>query len=516
MLKSIAIVLALGLVCAGLLTFDQPAVHASMIGGLASLESISKEQMEAMPEPVGTVMLTLDGVQLPYDPASNTYFIPQSPDTAHFEGKLQLEMTPGYSYCVYPGADVSKQHALEKSIGYHIYGVRGDQCVYSKVIFTALPVLCLRTLDGELPGDDAQAGMLALFEISNGRLEVKQSRMNINLRGNTSKRLPKKSYRVTLLHEDGENRSLSLAGLREDDDWILNPMYSDKSKIREWLAYSLWDEMNSSGLNAQSSRITYAELFLNGEYWGLYGLQERVDRKQVNADKRSGVLYKVIANDRPTAQELLDCEETEQCRAFKLEHAGAGVQDSWMPAASLMQFLDEGEFAEKAALDMNNVIDYGLWIMFTQSHDCHFKNQFLNCVYEDGAYTMYKIPWDLNNTFGDVWSSDQPETNHIEFYIGSLIKDSAFGAMLDQNDPAFHVSVLQRWQELRGETLEYNRLVEKIRSMHTALRPAIIRDGRRWPESGSGTGNAENTRDIEAYLFTILFRMDEYIAGLET
>ena len=245
MLKSLALILVLSLVCAGLLLLDQPAVHASMIGGLSSFETITREQADAMPEPSGTIMLTLDGVQLPYDPASNTYFIPQSPDTAHFEGRLQLEMAPGYTYSVFPGAEVSKQQALENSTGYRIFGLNGDACVSSKLIFTALPVICLRTQDGELPGDEAQVGTLALFEVRDGKLRVQQSRMNINLRGNTSRRFPKKSYRVTLMHEDGENRSLALAGLRSDDDWILNPMYSDKSKIREWLVEE-GDEVTTS------------------------------------------------------------------------------------------------------------------------------------------------------------------------------------------------------------------------------------------------------------------------------
>ena len=47
-----------------------------------------------------------------------------------------------------------------------------------------------------------------------------------------------------------------------------------------------------------------------GAYWGLYGLQERVDFKQLDGDKRADLLYKVVANDRPTAEELLSCAST--------------------------------------------------------------------------------------------------------------------------------------------------------------------------------------------------------------
>ena len=66
------------------------------------------------------------------------------------------------------------------------------------------------------------------------------TRIEINERGNTSRRFPKKSYRVKIVDEEGQKQDLSIAGLRSDDDWILNPLYTDTSKIREALAYDLW------------------------------------------------------------------------------------------------------------------------------------------------------------------------------------------------------------------------------------------------------------------------------------
>lgn len=102
-------------------------------------------------------------------------------------------------------------------------------------------------------------------------------------------------------------------------------MYTDTSKIRETLAYRLWEEINSSSVFAASSRVAYCEAYINGKYWGLYGVQERIDRKQVDGDKRSGILYKIIANDRPIVEELLSCESDEICRGFELEFSGTGV-----------------------------------------------------------------------------------------------------------------------------------------------------------------------------------------------
>ena len=173
-----------------------------------------------------------------------------------------------------------------------------------------------------------------------------------------------------------------------------------------------------------------------------------MDRKQVDADKRGGVLYKVAANDRPTVEELLDCTSPERCAGFELTFCGAGVKDPWEPAAAYMAFLEGESCGVDARLSTANVIDYGLWAMLTQAHDCHFKNQYLNCVYGNG-YTLYKIPWDLNNTFGDVWLNAAEESNHTGYKIGDLVMDGAFSMLLDTGGEEALRAVEERWRELR-------------------------------------------------------------------
>ncbi|MBQ9952475.1 MAG: CotH kinase family protein [Clostridia bacterium] len=379
---------------------------------------------------------------------------------------------------------------------------------------SGLPVLSITTAEGTLPDEDDMAASLIIYQTNGGRLQAVSTLIEINERGNTSRRFPKKSYRVKIVDADGEKDNLSIAGLRSDDDWILNPMYTDTSKIRETLAYRLWEEINTSSAFAASSRVAYCEVYINGEYWGLYGIQERIDRKQVDGDKRSGILYKVIANDRPTVDELLTCESNEVCRGFELAFAGAGVKSPWEPAAAYMALLNGEDFNIRASLSMENTIDYGLWAMLCQAHDCHFKNQFLNCVYNGSSYTMYKIPWDLNNTFGDIWQNDAEDTNHTAFHAGDLVIDGAFGVLLDSGDPQIYSAIQSRWQDLRAAAITEENLIDTAHAIYTPLIAAIERDSLRWPACGMGNGNAVNIRDIESYIRETLPKMDEFIFGL--
>lgn len=379
-----------------------------------------------------------------------------------------------------------------------------------------LPVLVIETPGGALPGDDDLNAALRYYEVgTDGALSLRfATPIEINLRGNTSRRFPKKSYRVKLVDERGDKRKLSLCGLRSDDDWILNPMYSDTSKIREAVSYWLWDAINSSAQAAQSSRMAFAEVILNGEYWGLYGVQERVDRKQVNADRRRGILYKITANERPTAAELMAWPGEEPCKGVELAFVGEDVEEAWLPAADYIALLDGGEAPGHARLSDANTVDYALWATLVQARDGHYKNQFIHAERTGGGYVLYRIPWDLNHTLGDLWNGEAPETNYLDYDITRLALDDVMEGLIASKDAALTASLRTRWRELRAGAITEENILDHARALFDGLYPAILRDGERWPECGMGEGNAANIRDIEDYVHTMLSRMDGWIEAL--
>mgnify|MGYP003304737538 CR=1 FL=1 len=489
------------------------AAQGDMIRGLKELPVISVEEIAQLPKVTGEVTLTLGNHPLPRDSETGHYLIPQDAGTRHFDGSVRLQKQEGFTYYITAGDEYTKQDALARGTGFMIFGVSETECLASGVIFTSLPVLMIDTQHGALPGEEDESGFLRLYSAENGTIRCEETPIEINLRGNTSKRLPKQSYRVKIVDEHGEKDNLSIAGLRSDDDWILNPMYTDTSKVREKLAYELWAAMNSSGQRAQSSRLEYAELYIDGRYWGLYGVQERIDRKQVDASKRSGILYKIAANDRPTVEELLLCENREACRGMELVYAGAMVTDPWEPAAGLIRYLDGGE-AGKTRMVLENIIDYGLWAMVTQAHDCHFKNQYIHCAYEGEGYVMYKIPWDLNHTFGDCWSTEATESNNTEYYIGDLVVDGVFGQLVMTGNDAVYDMIRSRWAQLRGGAVQLEDIMARAQAIFDSILPALARDNARWPEGGMGEGNSMSLKDIEVSLRDALERIDEYVAQL--
>ena len=106
--------------------------------------------------------------------------------------------------------------------------------------------------------------------------------IGIEIRGNTSQMYAKKSYSLETRNADGSNLNVSLLGMPAENDWVLHGPYSDKSLMRNVLAYHLG---NSQG--RWSPRTRFCEVFINGEYRGIYVFVEKIkiDKNRVNLAK---------------------------------------------------------------------------------------------------------------------------------------------------------------------------------------------------------------------------------------
>src|ERR1043166_996241 len=77
------------------------------------------------------------------------------------------------------------------------------------------------------------------------------------VRGSSSAAYPKKPYRLELVDEGGSGLKSALLGMPRESDWILFPAYTDKTLMRDVLAYELWREMGHYAV-----RWRYVELFI--------------------------------------------------------------------------------------------------------------------------------------------------------------------------------------------------------------------------------------------------------------
>lgn len=163
---------------------------------------------------------------------------------------------------------------------YAVSSVDGTTTYKVRLIYTGLPLIYVYTQDAApiLNKDDYVDATIKVYP-NVDTMSVVTSEMGIRGRGNTTWTLPKKPYRIKL--ESGK----SILGMPSDKDWVLLANYSDKTLMRNSLAYHLGANMKFP----YTARTTPVDLVLNGVYQGSYvfGEHQKVDKDRINIEELS-------------------------------------------------------------------------------------------------------------------------------------------------------------------------------------------------------------------------------------
>ena len=367
---------------------------------------------------------------------------------------------------------------------------------------------------------------MCLYEADNaqtGRYSIQRSAATFRPRGATSMSFPKTSYRIGLLDEAGENRNLSFLGLREDDDWLLNSLYSDRSKVRDKLSLDLWNEIaaETADYNLDGTHMRYIEVFLDDEYFGLYGLMEPIDHKSFALDQELDRLYKTIHWYIPNRNDMLASRNELENMSVAIKWPKEMTSSQlWAPFREYLDmFIHNPKLYSFASmtdrLNLPNAIDYCLFISATTAIDNTFKNiYFYADVAPDGSYRFTKIPWDLNYTWGEAWTDvnptfsffnpEQVDANYIPIDMANLL----------WKEPETVAPLLEaRWTALRERLLDTARLTGRMEELLGVLQSsgAFARDTARWP----GSHNSADLTDMLEFLPKRMSYLDAFFGDLD-
>ena len=98
-------------------------------------------------------------------------------------------------------------------------------------------------------------------------------KIGIETRGQSSQMFPMKSYGIELRDIAGNSQDKALFGLPKESDWVLYAPYTDKTLMRNFLAYTMSREMGHWAANCR-----YVEVVVNGDYRGVYVFMEKIKR----------------------------------------------------------------------------------------------------------------------------------------------------------------------------------------------------------------------------------------------
>lgn len=389
---------------------------------------------------------------------------------------------------------------------------------------TTLPLMNI-DCGGEI-SDDFVPMRVTLFDNSEKTANrVLSSDGEIHARGATTKAFPKKGYRFSLKLESlGGNirpNMVSLLGMRRDDDWLLYAAYNDQEKVRNVFSTNLWAYTcavdNAQRINT-GMEYRYIELFINGEYWGLYALGYPVDEKQVGIDKESekAALYK---------HGLTNGEKLEFTRNGDIINPdaceGGGQTMLFTYYYDLYLNADDNKKLY-SGIDIDNAVDFYLFVNLIQGVDNAqlIKNYYILAQKEADGIKAFYAPWDLDLTWSNHYigvleaNCTQPYA-HEEDY-NCIIKSGYISQLLANGDDALWEAIFEKYRKLRktGWSEEFiNSLLDQYeKNIYDS--GAYFREMERWPD-GSYADAEYGLSVFRAYVMERLREADLYYERLE-
>lgn len=497
--------------------------------------------------------LLFDGEELPYDAASRTFYLPVDMETAEWEsGSLTgvfYEDTGGGRTVPEDGGQAAqllfaedyrkadKQAAIAGGRSFSFLAVAKDGYGEYRLVFTGLPMLTFTGTE-YTASDGTQMFLLRVYDTDHTGDWVTECYTQSRLRGNTSLTYEKKSLRLYLkeLKKDGtfEKCNENLLGLRDDDDWILNALYADNTRIRDQLCIDLWNEVgagsNPYGQNfgAQSSMV---EVLIGDGYQGIYDLMVPIDRKQLNMEAVSTQIaagetvveriykkkYTAAWNAGDFTGALLDLNQPDYRGGFYLK--GDTVlqnEEEWEPLyriASLLEAEDEVFAAGiTEAADQQNIIDNWLFFQAIAGFDNENKNIYYVARRRGDSYYGYFIPWDMNLSFGAVYAENVYYSEENASAVSEWVGWQPGQRMIELDADGSKELLAATWKSWREDVFSDEGLTERIADLEHRVKDsgAFAREAARWP---SGNQN-EDFSFLYDFALKRMKALDEYIDRL--
>jgi subtilisin-like proprotein convertase family protein len=325
--------------------------------------------------------------------------------------------------------------------------------------------------------------------------------IGIEYRGSSSSGFMQKSYGIETRDSLGNELTPYLLNMPPEQDWALIAAYDDKSLMRNALTYELCNQMGD-----YAPRTRFCEVFLDGEYKGVYILAEKVkrDANRVNIAK---LLPTDISGDELTGGYILKVDNGagswngewnspyppqdgngSQVVTFKYQYPQItdlqpeqdayiqGYVDSFETALAGTNFTDTN-IGYRHFADMNSFIDNFIINEITRNVDGYRRSYFF---YKDknsnggklksGPAWDYNLAWwnaDYCNGFADTgWAyrfgADCPDDGQqLPFWWGKMLQDTNYANALKC-----------RWEDMRTSTLSNQHIFAYIDSTAILLNGA--------------------------------------------
>ena len=261
-----------------------------------------------------------------------------------------------------------------------------------------MPIISITTnAESEISSDEEYTDAQISIIDDEGSYEMTDMATSIRLRGNSSMYADKKSYKIKF----EEKQNLLNIGDGKGKPWLLVANYYDGSLLRNLTAYHLADLLTGISYSPNCRSV---ELYLNGEYKGVYLLCEDVnvnkDRVAITEEpeevKRNGYFVEMSRYaqenkfdvDTATYEIKSDLSETESIKEQQIEYISSYIEKSYNALK------DGNKNSVEKYVDIDSLVDIYIGNEIVKNVDVGWD-----------SFYMYK---DVNGklSFGPMWDFD--------------------------------------------------------------------------------------------------------------
>lgn len=471
----------------------------------------------------------INGKSVVYDKLSNSYMtsIPEEMFGKDYAAIITLDTDSAWNYLSIENTKIENSFVFKEIEGnkeYTLKAKKGQQDINTKITFTFLPIINLKgTFD---------------YNYSNGKLslltpeetEPITTLLKAKWRGGSTNTVDKhkRNYKIKTLNEKGKKQEISLLGMREDNNWILDAGQVDLFRLRNRIATEIWNEFASKPYYASKEPKAKSgvagkvvEVILNNEYRGIYSLTEAMDRKELKLKKYDdinqefhGLLWKVSSWDKAQFQDIAeDYDNTKETwHAFETKYPDFEDVNptDYSPLYNAINFVvnsNDETFKKEIAeyFDIPVLIDYQIFLEVLKPIDNCGKNMYWGIydVARDKKLTL--AIWDLDASVGQDWHCStplHPEYVSPDTELGIKEAFNLYTRLSTLNVDNYNQKVSDRYHELRKTYFSEENLISKYQGYYNMLvkSGAASREENKWSEDSDIGGYPLNFKEEIEYI----------------
>jgi hypothetical protein len=332
-------------------------------------------------------------------------------------------------------------------------------------------------------------------------------KIGIELRGQSSQFFyDKKSYGVETRDATGENLNVSLLGMPEENDWILNGPFGDKTMMRNILAYQLTNEIGQ-----YAARTRFCEVVLDSQYIGVYILMENIKRdknrvdiaklepeEESGDDLTGGYIFRIDKYspfydiNRWISTAGTNFNEIEYQVVYPKQQILTETQFTYIKdfVEDFENTLKSPDYADpengyRSILDVESFVDYLLINELTRNPDGYRISTYLHKQnIRDGGKLRMGPVWDFNLGMGntDFCLGEGYQTWVLNYKLVCEYDQWQIPFWWDRllTDVYFIDLVQERWKALRQSTFSVPHIHGMIDSLATVVNEAQARNYQQW------------------------------------